>query len=90
MTAAMNTTASGRRSTTTLYARAARRPPLDATPTTWHRAGMAGALLFGALALGLLVIAWSAWRGGLTIAAIGALVLGLWLVAMAVSAFRRR
>lgn len=51
---------------------------------------MAGALLFGALALGLLVIAWSAWRGGLTIAAIGALVLGLWLVAMAVSAFRRR
>lgn len=51
---------------------------------------MAGALLFAVLALGLLVIAWSAWQGGLTIAAIGALVLGLWLVAMAFGSFRRR
>jgi hypothetical protein len=51
---------------------------------------MAGAILFAILALGLLVIAWSAWRGGLTIAAIGALVLGAWMGTMAVTAFRRR
>lgn len=79
-----------RRGTPTLYARAGPRRPLDATPTTWHRARMAGAILFAILALGLLVIAWSAWRGGLTIAAIGALVLGAWMGTMAVTAFRRR
>lgn len=51
---------------------------------------MAGALLFAALAAGLLVIAWSAWNGGLPIVALAALALGVWMIGMAAGAFRRR
>ncbi len=50
---------------------------------------MATAILFVALAAGLSVIAWAAWDGGLTVAAIGALVLALWMASMAVAGFRR-
>jgi hypothetical protein len=50
---------------------------------------MAIAALFAALGLGLAVIAVAAWRGGLEIAAIGAAVLAVWLLSMAVTAFGR-
>lgn len=50
---------------------------------------MAVAALFAVLALGLAVIAVTAWRGGLGIAAIGAAVLAVWLLTMAVTAIRR-
>lgn len=50
---------------------------------------MAIAVLFAILAVGLGVVAWAAWDGGLGIAALGALVLGLWMASMAVAAFRR-
>ncbi len=50
---------------------------------------MAVALLFAVLALGLGVVAWAAWDGGLTIAAIGALVLAVWMASMALGGVRR-
>ena len=50
---------------------------------------MAVPALFAALALGLAVIAIAAWRGGLGIAAVGAAVLAVWLLSMAVAAFGR-
>lgn len=57
---------------------------------TWHRAGMALSALFGILAIGLAVIAWAAWRGGLGLAALGALALALWMGSMAIAGLRRR
>lgn len=47
-------------------------------------------LLFGVLALALLVIAWSAWQGGITIVTIGALVIAGWMGWMALNGLLRR
>jgi hypothetical protein len=47
-------------------------------------------ILFGILALGLLVIAWSAWQGGLAIVTIGAFALAAWLGWMALNGLVRR
>ena len=51
---------------------------------------MAMRLLFGALALGLAVIAVAAWSGGQPIPAIGAAAIGAWLTAMALRGAGRR
>ncbi len=50
---------------------------------------MATTILFAVLAAGLAVVAWSAWQGGLTIAAIGAIVIAAWMASMAVAGLRR-
>jgi len=47
-------------------------------------------ILFGIIALGLLVVAWSAWQGGLAVVTIGAVVLAGWMGWMALNRFVRR
>lgn len=63
---------------------------MDVYPLTCDRIGMAMRLLFGVLALALLVIAWSAWQGGITIVTIGALVIAGWMGWMALNGLLRR
>jgi hypothetical protein len=47
-------------------------------------------ILFGILAAGLLIIAWSAWQGGLAIITIGAVALAGWLAWMSLNGLLRR
>ena len=47
-------------------------------------------MLFGIIALGLLVVAWSAWHGGLAVVTIGAVVLAGWMSWMALNGLLRR
>jgi hypothetical protein len=47
-------------------------------------------VLFGIIALGLFVVAWSAWQGGLAVVTIGAVVLAGWMSWMALNGFVRR
>jgi hypothetical protein len=47
-------------------------------------------ILFGIIALGLLVVAWSAWQGGLAVVTIGAVVLAGWMGWMALNGLLRR
>lgn len=51
---------------------------------------MATRILFAVLALGLLAVAYAAWSGGLTIAAIGAAVIAVWMASLAAGGLRRR
>jgi hypothetical protein len=51
---------------------------------------MATRILFGVLAIGLLVVAWAAWHGGQRIPAIGAAVIAIWMASLAAGGLRRR
>ncbi len=47
-------------------------------------------ILFGIIAVGLLLVAWSAWQGGLAVVTIGAVVLAGWMGWMALNGVLRR
>lgn len=64
--------------------------PVDVCSPTWQRARMGVRILFGIIALGLLVVAWSAWHGGLAVVTIGAVVLAGWMGWMAFNGLVRR